>query len=278
MPVTAGMSCNNADQSGNVLPTDITPLQYGCLYDTASLNATELAECPAALAPLNITEAASRRRSGSSSYPSQSTFTLTFSQLVSSLNPMDQAAFLAAVQLAWSIPDVAGTIANQSGFTFFPAGMFLNYTMNTPGAIVPLDPAHGLLMKGSASTSPVLVDVLVAGVGSTFSAGDTFVLTFSTDTNVPSTDPVLNTVNRTDLDKMVVFTPSIGSEAPDAYFGQWISRSQLLITVVHPTNNTKVDSSPYVLTVSFKLPLLAPGIPSGDPCIGASVCGTSGPT
>jgi hypothetical protein len=278
----ATMTCNNVDANGNVMTTSMTPLQFDCLYNTSVLNATELASCKSQLALINITGMESRRRgtfSSNSTYPTSSSFVLSFSQLVSNLNPLDKAAFIAAVQAAWSFEVLAQTIVNSSPFPFLDTATLLNYT-SALGFINQTLNASSLILQGVAQSTPRLTSVFASGVSvsDTIAPGATLSLTFNIETDIPSLNPSTNTLSRADIDHLFLFEPSIGDSSSNAYTGQWTSRSQLLITINHPTSDNRVVASPYVIDITFLPPLLANGQISIDPCIGVNICGAVGPS
>merc|ERR1711988_968148 len=76
---------------------------------------------------------------------------------------------------------------------------------------VPAASASSVTIRGSELSTPRVSMVTAYGSSASFTAGDQIEVLFDAETNMPSSDSVERTVTRSDLDRLITFTPNLGA-------------------------------------------------------------------
>jgi hypothetical protein len=233
------VDCHHLLEDGSLESGELSAAEFACQFEPSTLNTSELARCD------NQT-AARRRRASSPPAATQLTVDITALQNPS-VDPADADAFLAALSTALGYSALAEVLAGVTGSN--ATAMLEEYLSE----ILPqLAFSHNVYLRGNPSETPVLSSVKASGKDAGLSAGDKLVLSFDRDTNMPATNPTERTVTKADLQRLFIFTPSLGNEAEDAFEGFWETRRQLVITINSPNlNNPALVESLDSLQIGF---------------------------
>ena len=161
--------------------------------------------------------------------------------------------------------------AVQGGYNWDTLANIVSQAALISAPSTPSSSPFQVLVEGDDALTPIIIGVLAGNPpgDKVYGKGDTVTIYFDSLMNQP---PVST---KTDLDKILTFTPSLGG----GYTGQWLDGSSLQITVVDPPPSP--SSPPTSLTFnqnydSFQKPISAYLGSAPARCVGTHLCDGAG--